>query len=163
MLILHRNGEPVDFGQIRSGASFYYSEGKVGTSDAQDGWSFEQHLFDPPEDPSDEPALRETVNWSLVAAPPAPAPEPLTPEQLRAVMPRKSPVEFRLMLDGIGFDNSDVEAAIGMITDPAGQRAALIHWEYATYFERENPFIDAIGALLGMTPEQIDSHWTGAV
>lgn len=156
MLILHRNGEPVDF-TVREGASFYYSPGMIGNSSAVADWAFDQQLFDYPDG---EPVLRETVTWSLVAAP---EPEPLTPtpEQLRQIMPRKSPVEFRLMLDGLGFDDSDVQAAIGLITDPVEKRAALIHWEYATYFERVNPFIDGIGALLGMTPEDIDGHWKG--
>lgn len=147
-LILHRNGEPVEHPPIYAGRSFYYSEGMIGNSSASEGWTFEQEL------PDNDP-----VTWSLVAAPIV-EPEPPTIEEIRSSMPQKSPVEFRLMLDGLGFDNSDVEAAIGMITDPAEQRTALIHWEYATYFERVNPFIDGIGELLGMTPEDIDDHWT---
>ena len=41
------------------------------------------------------------------------------------------------------------------ITDPA----ALIEFEYANDYYRGNPLIDAVGMLLGITPEQLDKFF----
>lgn len=167
-LILHRNGVPVEHPPIYAGRSFYYSAGQIGTSGAAEGWTHAQTVYEDPGEPQydedgqiieQEPVVKEIVNWSLVAAPPLPEPEPPTLDEIRAAMPTLSPVQFRFLLLGIGFSGDDVNAAIAGIPDPTEREKASIFWEYATYFERINPLIDQIGALLGLTPEQIDDAW----
>lgn len=172
MLQLFRNGEPADFPPLYAGASFYYAAGQIGHSAAFDGWTHEQTLFEemgPPEIGEDGEAIeqelvvKEIVTWSLVAVPPEPEPEPPTIDEIRAGLPQLSPVQFRFLLLSIGFSGDDVNAAIAGIADPVAREKASIYWEYATYFERLNPLIDQIGALLGLTPEDIDTAWLGAV
>lgn len=174
MLQLFRNGEPADFSPIYAGASFYFTAGQIGHSAAFDGWTHEQTLFEdmgPPEigedgEPIEQtPVVKEVVSWSLVAVPvpPEPEPDPLTPEQIRAAMPTLSPVQFRKMLRGQDITAAMVEAAIAGIADDDLRADAADAWEYATFFERLNPLIELIGAALGLTPEQIDTAWLGAV
>lgn len=81
----------------------------------------------------------------------------------RAKMPTLSPVQFRKMLRGQGITAAMVEATIATIADADLRADAAEAWEYATFFERLNPLIDMIGALLGLTPAQIDAAWLGAV
>lgn len=170
MLQLFRNGVPADFPPIYAGRAFYYGAGQIGHSDPFDGWTHEQAIYEELGEPEigedgqpieQELVVKEVVTWSLVAAPPEliDEPEPPTPEQIRAAMPQLSPVQFRFLLLSIGFSGDDVNAAIAAIPDPVAQEKASIYWEYATYFERLNPLIDQIGALLGLTPEQIDEAW----
>lgn len=78
----------------------------------------------------------------------------------RAKMPTLSPVQFSKMLRGQGITAAMVEAAMAGIEDAEQRADAADTWEYATYFERLNLLIDLIGALLGLTPEQIDAAWT---
>lgn len=169
-LILHRNGEPVEHPPIYAGRAFYYTAGQIGTSEAAEGWTHEQPIYEQPGEPQfdengqiikQEPVIKEVINWSLVAATLPPELEQ-TPMDIRAAMPQLSPVQFRFLLLSIGFSGDDVNAAIAAIPDPVAQEKASIYWEYATYFERLNPLIDQIGALLGLTPEDIDTAWLGA-
>lgn len=173
-LILCRNAVPVDHSPIYAGQAFYFSAGKIGHSEAFDGWTHGQAIYEELGEPEigedgqlieQELVVKEVVTWSLVAATPEPIdePEPPTPEQIRAAMPQLSPVQFRFLLLSIGFSGDDVNAAIAAIPDPVAQEKASIYWEYATYFERLNPLIDQIGALLGLTPEQIDAAWMAFV
>lgn len=37
---------------------------------------------------------------------------------------------------------------------------ALNAWEVATIISRVDPYIDMIGAMFGLTPEDIDELWT---
>lgn len=48
-----------------------------------------------------------------------------------------------------------VEAYIEGIEEPKERRAAQIEFEAATW-ERSNPYIEAIGLAIGLSPEQID-------
>lgn len=50
---------------------------------------------------------------------------------------------------------SAVEAAIASIADPIQQMAAQIEYENATW-ERSNPWVDQLGAAVGLTPADID-------
>lgn len=56
----------------------------------------------------------------------------------------------------------DVEAAIAAIPDPIEQREARIEYEADTW-ERGNPFVQAMWAQLGGTPEQLDDLFRMAV
>jgi hypothetical protein len=82
-----------------------------------------------------------------VVAPPALT--PLTPRQIR------------LALAGAGLLDQ-VEAAINLLDEPTQSRLR-IEWEYASTFERNNPLLLQIGAVLGLTSEQVDAVWLGAL
>jgi hypothetical protein len=56
----------------------------------------------------------------------------------------------------------DVEAAIAAISDPLERRDAQIEYEAHTW-ERGNPFVQAMWAQLGGTPEQLDDLFRMAV
>lgn len=158
-LILKKDGAVVDFPPILTGSNFYYADGMIGCSAADADWTGETPVLDEAGQPTNAVA-----HWTLEAAPPPEAPPaPPTPEQLRARMPTLSPVQFRKMLRGQGITAAMVEAAIAGIADENLRADASDAWEYATFFERLNPLIDMIGALLGLTPEQIDAAWLGAV
>lgn len=112
-------------------------------------------------------------DYSLTEAPPPePQPEPeLTPEELRAVMPRKSMVEFRASLRSIkvipregeaeldGIYEEGILAKIALIADRALQAEARDYFLYAEYIERTNPWVEILGAMFGLSPAQIDTEW----
>lgn len=171
-LILYMNGVAVDLPPFVSGVDFHYAAGKIGIT-AQDGWEYAQDILIEGED--GQPEVASVVHWS-VAAMPEPDPEPLTPEQIRAAMPTLSPPQIRLLLiSALGIeaepDNDDlydllkqrIALVMDGIADPMMKASAKIYWETATFFERLNPLIDQIGALLGLTPEEIDIAWMAFV
>ena len=72
------------------------------------------------------------------------------------VKPSLSARQLRLWLVRNGVKLAEVEAAIdGLPEDKRDE--ARIEWEYATEYERDNPLIDTIGALLNLTEEKIDA------
>lgn len=97
------------------------------------GWRYEGGAFSPP--PAPEPQ-------------PDPVPRSCTRRQGR----------LALLAQGL---LDEVEAAIAAVADPLEQRAALIEYEAATW-ERDNPFVQAIWAQLGGTPEQLDDLFRAA-
>lgn len=46
-----------------------------------------------------------------------------------------------------------------LVTDAKEQKEALMRWYYAVRVPRNFPLVDAIGAQMGLTPEQIDAAW----
>lgn len=95
---------------------------------------------------------------------------PLTPaeqlEQKRAGMPHKSMVEFRAALRAIrtetvtdGIYADDIEAKIAVIADQGLQDEARDYFNLAQYMERVNPWVDLLGAMFGLSPEEIDTAW----
>lgn len=118
-----------------------------------------------PEDPYGiAPQIRKWLNENpeapvhVYVPPPAP-----TPEELRARMPSLSARQFRLGLVAGGFTLSQVAANIEAMPEGVDKETAEIEWEYATSFERTHPLISSIGSSLGLTEEQIDTMWNGAV
>lgn len=89
----------------------------------------------------------------------------LTHEELRAQMPDKTPREFRDILidEGILTDASpdEVTLAIQQIPYDKERTKALNAWQNPTMFSRSDPYIDMIGALFGLSPEDIDVLWMG--
>lgn len=77
---------------------------------------------------------------------PEPLPEPV-PQKLTAR-------QARLALHSIG-KLADVPAAIAALPEPQKTNAE-IEWEYATYIERNNPFVAVLASALQLTDEQID-------
>ncbi|OEI84348.1 hypothetical protein BR10RB9215_C11150 [Brucella sp. 10RB9215] len=91
-------------------------------------------------------------------APYVPPPE-LTAAEKRAMMPTRTPREFRDRLIDNNIMPEDVTAQINRISDPKLRAKALNAWEYPTEFSRLDPLIDEIGAMFGLSPEDIDAMW----
>lgn len=75
---------------------------------------------------------------------------PLTARQIRLAL---------LSVMGTGYDAQVTGAINAAIADETEKAAALIAWEYATQFQRDEPLVMALGVALGMTSEQIDTLW----
>jgi hypothetical protein len=94
-----------------------------------------------------------------------PPPDP-TPEELRALMPNKSMVEFRAALRSIrteavpnGIYAADINAKISEIIDLDLQEEAQDYFNLGQYAERLNPWVDILGAMFALSPEEIDFLW----
>jgi hypothetical protein len=72
------------------------------------------------------------------------APLIITPRQIRVA----------LILSNISLDT--VDAAIQNLEEP-DRSIAKASWEYSTEIDRDDPFINEVGALMGLTKEQIDN------
>ena len=88
---------------------------------------------------------------------PPPAPEP-EPERVPHSCTRRQGQRALLVHGHL----DDVEAAIAAISDPLDRRDAQIEYE-AGIWERDNPFVQAMWAQLGGTPEQLDDLFRMAV
>lgn len=154
-LILLHNGEKIADGFAGSPITVP----GLSVSPAEAGWKY-THVN--PDD-EDNPILSDGFYQIIVDGTRPVLPDleevELTPEELRAQMPRLSPVEFRNLLDSIGIDEEAVDLIIEGIEDVEVRKQAKRYWNYATFFERANPFIDNIGYLLVLTPEEIDEAW----
>lgn len=110
----------------------------------------------PPDTTGDEAAMWTGVDWVVLPERP-PAPEP-QPEPVPTSCTRR---QGRLAL--LAHDHLDaVEAAIAAIADPTERLAAQIEYEADTW-ERANPFLQAMWASRGGTPEQLDDLFRMAV
>lgn len=98
---------------------------------------------------------------------------PLTPEEYRAQMPRKSMVEFRAALRSVkvvqregeaeldGIYESDILDKISLIADRSLQAEARDYFLYVDYIDRSNPWVDILGVMTGLSREEIDTAWVG--
>jgi len=50
-----------------------------------------------------------------------------------------------------------------LVTDAKDQKEALMRWDYAVRVPRNFPLVNAIGAQMGLTPEQIDAAWPSII
>ena len=86
-----------------------------------------------------------------------------TPEELRAQMPDKTPREFRDILIDEGIltddDPDEVTQAIQQVPFDKERIKALNAWQYMVTAQRSDPYIDMIGALFDLSPEDIDLLW----
>lgn len=80
------------------------------------------------------------------------------PEPAPVVLPGVPQVvtmrQARLALLGAGL-LPQVDAAIAALPSPQ-KEAALIEWEYSQEVQRNKPFVQALGASLGLTSDQLD-------
>lgn len=95
----------------------------------------------------------------------------LTPEQVRVNMPQLSMVDFRRKLRGIkviqregeaeldGIYEADILAKIDLIADKELAAEARDYFLYAQYIERINPWVEILGSMFDITPEEIDTFW----
>lgn len=96
---------------------------------------------------------------------------PPTPEELREQLPQLSMVDFRRKLratkviqrEGLddldGIFEEDILDKISLIADKDLAAEARDYFLYAQYIERINPWVDILGNMFGLTPEQIDEAW----
>lgn len=131
MLNLLRNGEVIR--QVVPGSSFTY--GLDTTSPAYAGW--------------------DNGEYELVEAPPAPEPEPPTPEELRALMPPLTSRQFWLAANTLGITEDLLVAA----TDDT---EVIIEIRKSTEFHRMYDSVVMLAPLMGITPEQLDDVWMWA-
>ena len=73
-----------------------------------------------------------------------------------------SPRQIRLWFIQNNIPLSTVENAINSIEDVVLRETTKVEWEYSPYVERNHPMINALGAILGLTPEQIDQAFITA-
>jgi len=90
-------------------------------------------------------------------------PPPPTVEETRAAMPSLTARQLRLGLVSNGISPAQVQATLEAMPGGADKDKALIEWEYATTFNRMHPLIATVGAAIGLTDEQIDAMWQGAL
>ena len=79
-------------------------------------------------------------------------PLPEEPTGVRVVSMRQA----RLALLQAGL-LSQVEAAIAAIEDAGQRQAVQIEWEYAAEVNREHPWVQTLGAALGLSAEDLDA------
>lgn len=108
----------------------------------------------------------ETEFWDTATSggygPIAPYQAP-TNEEIRASMRPLTARQFRLGLLNAGISPSTVTATIAAMPAGPDRDKAQIEWEFATTFNRMHPLIATVGAALGLTDQQIDAMWRGAL
>lgn len=70
--------------------------------------------------------------------------------------------QIRLWLINHQISLQSIDQAINNIEDPILREVTKVEWEFAPYVERTHPMINALGAILGLTPEQIDQAFITA-
>jgi hypothetical protein len=85
-----------------------------------------------------------------------------TAEEIRTMMPNLTARQLRLGLVRNGIPLSSVEAAIAALPDESERAEAEIEWQFASSYSRMHPLINAVGANLGLAPEQMDIMWLTA-
>jgi len=89
--------------------------------------------------------------------------EQFTPEpQVIPVPDSITATQIRLWLVRNNFPMQGVLDAINGIQDEMVRSELLVRWEYAPYFDRNNPFINIVGSALGLSAEQIDQAFIDA-
>lgn len=73
---------------------------------------------------------------------------------LKDITPRQ--IRQALLMSGVSIES--IEAEMYKMAEPA-RSLAKIEWEYSIAFQRNRPLIVQMGAMLGLSPAQIDSLW----
>lgn len=73
-----------------------------------------------------------------------------------------SPRQIRLWLINHNISLNTVDSAIAGIEDGILRETTKIEWEFSPYVERSHPMINTLGAVLGLTGEQIDQAFIEA-
>ncbi len=69
-----------------------------------------------------------------------------------------SPRQIRLALLASGITELAVDSVIDGLSSPSKEQA-MIAWKFSTTFQRNVPIIESLGAVLGLSPEQLDDLW----
>ena len=90
---------------------------------------------------------------------PPPEPEPVVVPVPEFV----GPAQIRLaLLDLYGVTDEAIRGAIDQFPEPNRSRA-LVLYDYSAEFRRSNPFVAAIGQMLGISDEQVDDLFRYAI
>lgn len=81
--------------------------------------------------------------------------EPVLPPPQNTVPLSVTPRQIRTALVLSGISLSSIEAIIDSLPSP-NKEIALIAWEYSVEFQRNNPLINQLAPLLGLSSKQID-------
>jgi hypothetical protein len=81
--------------------------------------------------------------------------EPILPPPQNTVPLSVTPRQIRTALVLSGISLSSIEAIIDSLPSP-NKEIALIAWEYSIEFQRNNPLINQLAPLLGLSSKQID-------
>lgn len=81
--------------------------------------------------------------------------EPVLPPPQNTVPLSVTPRQIRTALVLSGISLSSIEAIIESLPSP-NKEIALIAWEYSVEFQRNNPLINQLAPLLGLSSKQID-------
>ena len=113
----------------------------IGTPDDKSTWSVD---FDP----------AATVEQMQAAAAVVASFDPNAPD----VPSQVTPYQARMALLNAGM----IDAVDSLMANPETPRAAKLAWEYATVVERQSPFVESLGATLGLSEAQIDGLFAAA-
>jgi len=89
--------------------------------------------------------------WTMVEPEPQPAPESITPWQLRT-----------WLLQRRGVTPDQVLALLTAISDPIARAQAMIDWDYPSEIRRDHPLIGTLGAALGLSAGEVDQAFREA-
>lgn len=92
---------------------------------------------------------QEFDRWIAAGNTPEPA-DPVVPQVPQVVTMRQA--RLALLADG---RLSQVDAAINALPEPQ-RSAARIEWDYSSEVHRDRPFVQQLGAALGLSSEQLD-------
>jgi len=89
---------------------------------------------------------------------------PVEPDpSVLCIPPSISARQIRLWLIRHGVSLDVISMTIDSMEDPILRDNVKVEWEYAPYVERRYPWLNALAASLGMTPEQVDQAFIEAV
>jgi hypothetical protein len=97
--------------------------------------------------------VRPNVGWTLEGI--SWAEGELTASSIKSVTPRQ--MRVALVMSGISIES--IDSMIAALDEPT-KSITKITWEYSTMFERDNPVLNAMAPLLGLTPTQVDDLFT---
>jgi hypothetical protein len=89
--------------------------------------------------------------WEEYTAPEPPPPP--TPEIPWAI----SNADLRRQLVANGINPALILAYLNGLEEGAAKWAAIADWEYANYFERSHPMLNALAPAFGLTTEAVDA------
>lgn len=95
------------------------------------------------------PGIGWTYNGSTFTNPAPPYTPPI---------PDVSPRQIRLALIASGVSLASIDAAIATLPSP-NNSIAQATWDYSLAFERTNPMVAELGAMLGWSSAQLDALW----
>lgn len=81
--------------------------------------------------------------YGIPNTPPATVPKAVSPRQMR----------IALIMSGISLQT--IEDTINSLPEP-GRSVTRVTWEYSVEFQRDNPVLNAMAPVLGLTKEQVD-------
>lgn len=81
------------------------------------------------------------------------------PNPVQVAIKPVTPRQMRIALIMSGFSLDSIEDTINSLTEP--QRSIVrVTWEYSVEFQRDNPVLNSMAGVLGLTSQQIDNLFT---